>query len=213
MTKPHQQLEALEQIRSLMERSSRFISLSGLSGIVAGIFALLGAGALYAYLGMYPFSSKFLYYNQARATEKWGLSLSEFLIIDGMLVLSLAIVGGIFFTTRKAKRNNQAIWDPLTQRLLINLLIPLITGGVFCLALLYHGSIAYIAPVTLIFYGLALLNASKYTLNDIRYLGICEIALGLMGMFFLDNGLELWAFGFGILHILYGSMMYYKYER
>lgn len=213
MTKPHQQLEALEQIRSLMERSSKFISLSGLSGIIAGFFALFGAGALYLYLGISPFSSKYLYYNQARATEKWGLSLTEFLLIDGVLVLSLAVIGGIFFTTRKAKRNNQPIWDPLTQRLLVNLIIPLITGGIFCLALLYHGSIAYIAPVTLIFYGLALLNASKYTLNDIRYLGICEITLGLIGMFFLGNGLELWAFGFGVLHILYGSLMYYKYER
>lgn len=213
MTKPHQQLEALEQIRSMMEKSSRFISLSGLSGIAAGFFALLGAGALYVYLGMYPFSSRYLYYNQARATEKWGLNLTEFLLADGIVVLILALAGGIFFTTRKARRNQQPVWDALSKRLLINLLIPLIAGGVFCLALLFHGSIAYIAPATLIFYGLALLNASKYTLNDIRYLGLCQIGLGLVGMFFLGNGLELWAFGFGVLHILYGSLMFHKYER
>jgi hypothetical protein len=151
MTQPHQQLKALEQIRALMEQSSRFISLSGLSGIAAGIFALLGAAGVYLYLGMVPFSQKYLYYNQARVEEKWGLSLTEFLLIDGMAVLLLGIGSGIFFTTRKAKRNNQAIWDPLTQRLLINLFVPLIAGGIFCLALLYHGFIGFIAPATLIF--------------------------------------------------------------
>jgi hypothetical protein len=213
MTQPHQQLKALEQIRSLMEQSSRFISLSGLSGIAAGVFALLGAAGVYLYLGMVPFSQKYLYYNQARVEEKWGLSLTEFLLIDGLVVLLLGISSGIFFTTRKAKRNNQAIWDPLTQRLLINLFIPLVAGGIFCLALLYHGFIGFIAPATLIFYGLALLNASKYTLNDIRYLGLCQVGLGLIGMFFLGHGLELWAFGFGVLHILYGWLMYHKYER
>ncbi len=213
MTQPHPQLEALEQIRNLMERSSRFISLSGLSGIAAGFFALLGAAGVYIYLGMTPFSQKYLYFNQARIEEKWGLGLTEFLVIDGFVVLILGICSGIFFTTRKAKRNNQAIWDPLTQRLLINLFIPLVAGGIFCLALLYHGFIGFIAPATLIFYGLALLNASKYTLNDIRYLGLSQIGLGLIGMFFIGNGLELWAFGFGVLHILYGSLMYFKYER
>lgn len=213
MTKAHQHLEALEQIRSLMERSSRFISLSGLSGIAAGIFALLGAAAFYLYVGMTPFNSNYVYYSKARLTEKWGLDYMEFILLDASLVLLLAMAGAIFFTTRKARKNNQPIWDALTQRLLINLFIPLITGGIFCLALLYHGYVGFIAPATLVFYGLALLNASKYTLNDIRYLGISEIVLGLVGMFFLGYGLELWAFGFGILHILYGSLMYVKYER
>ncbi len=213
MTKAHQQLEALEQIRSLMEKSSRFISLSGLSGISAGIFALLGAAGVYLYTGLAPFNSKRLYYHQASEDGIWGLNFMEFILLDGIIVLILAISSGIFFTTRKARKNNQAIWDPLTKRLLINLMLPLITGGIFCLALLYHGFLGFVAPATLIFYGLALLNASKYTLTEIRYLGLCEISLGLIGMFFLGNGLELWAFGFGVLHILYGSVMYVKYER
>ncbi len=212
MTKAHQQLEALQQIRALMERSSRFISLSGLSGVAAGIVALLGAAVVYLYLGIRPFSSRYVYYEMARGKEKWGLDFMEFLLLDALLVLILAIAGGIYFTTRKARRNNQPVWDPLTKRLLINLLIPLVTGGIFCIALVYRGYIGFVAPATLIFYGLALLNASKYTLNDIRYLGISEIILGLIGMFYLGNGLELWALGFGVLHIVYGMVMYWKYE-
>ena len=92
-------------------------------------------------------------------------------------------------------------------------MIPLITGGLFCLALLYHGLAGLVAPATLVFYGLALVNASKYTLHDIRNVGYCEIVLGLASLFFLGYGLEVWVIGFGILHIIYGSLMYWKYER
>ena len=38
-----QHLDALRDIQRIMQRSSRFISLSGLSGIAAGVWALVGA--------------------------------------------------------------------------------------------------------------------------------------------------------------------------
>lgn len=197
----------------MMERSSRFISLSGLSGIAAGVIALLGASAVYWYLDLSPFDQKQAYYVAARNSEKWGLDYVRFFLLDGLLVLVLAFAAGVFFTTRKARAKGQKIWDALTRRLLINLMIPLITGGIFCLALFAHGFVGLIAPSTLVFYGLALINASKYTFNDIRYLGVSEIILGMIGLFQLGYGLELWAIGFGLLHILYGSVMYFKYER
>ena len=206
-------LETLTEIRSIMERSTRFISLSGLSGVFAGLIALIGATAVYIYLGIGPFEPKYLYYETVVGEGKWGLSYLEFILLDGSIILILALTAGVFFTTRKARMKGQKIWDPLTKRLLINLAIPLFTGGVFVLALLYYGIFGLVAPTTLIFYGLALLNAGKYTLNDVRYLGICEIALGLIGLFFLGHGLELWALGFGFLHIIYGLVMYWKYER
>ena len=209
----NQHLETLSEIRALMERSSRFISLSGLSGVVAGFLALIGAMMVYIYLEMYPFEYKLVYYEKAIGTEKWGMNYLEFFILDAGLVLIGAIFAGVFLTTRKAKNKGHKIWDAVTKRLLINLAIPLITGGIFILALLKYGLFGLVAPATLIFYGLALLNGSKYTLNDVRYLGIAEIGLGLIGLFFPGYGLELWTIGFGILHILYGAMMYYKYER
>ncbi|MCB0571924.1 MAG: hypothetical protein KDC66_19285 [Phaeodactylibacter sp.] len=206
-------LETLNQIRTLMERSSRFISLSGLSGVAAGVAALLGAGAVYLYLGTGPFGQRRLYYQQVLESEKWGLDYVTFFLLDGGIVLALAITSGIFFTTRKARSKGQHIWDALTKRLLANLAIPLFAGGLFCLALFYHGHIGLIAPSTLLFYGLALVNASKYTLDDVRYLGLAEMALGLVSLFLLGYGLEFWAIGFGLLHILYGTLMYFKYER
>lgn len=209
----NRQLEALQEIRSLMERSSRFISLSGLSGIGAGGFALLGAALAYIYLGMRPFDGERVYYIAAETAEKWGMNYIAFFILDAAFVMAGAVASGILFTTRKARAKGQKIWDPLTKRLVINLVIPLATGGVFCLALFYHGLNGLIAPATLVFYGLALVNASKYTLIDIRYLGFGEIILGIIGLFYIGYGLELWAIGFGLFHILYGAMMYFKYER
>ena len=214
MTQKNQHhLEAIQQIRSMMEKSSRFISWSGLSGVFAGTMALLGAASAYIYLGAIPFNRYASYYLIARDYEKWGMNYKQFFVLVGISVLVSALAGGIYFTTRKAKLNGQKIWDSLTQRLLFNLFIPLIAGGIFCLGLIHHGLVGLIAPTTLIFYGLALLNASKYTLNDIRYLVISEIVLGLIGVFFLGFGLDHWAIGFGVLHILYGTLMYFKYER
>lgn len=212
MTTHHQEhLEALTEIRNIMERSSRFISLSGLSGVAAGIWALAGAVAAFWYLGITPFEGTTSF---ARiANHPTGLSPIRFFFLDAALVLILALTTGVYFTTRKARRKGLPVWDRLTRRLLINLFIPLAAGGIFCLALIYHGEAELIAPVTLIFYGLGLLNASKYTLNDIRYLGLMEVGLGLISAFFIGYGLEFWAIGFGLLHILYGTAMYFKYER
>ncbi len=206
-------LEALGDIRNMMERSSRFISLSGLTGVMAGIFALAGAGMVYWYLDMMPFEDKRPYYIAATQSSKWGMDYISFFSLVGAIILFLAVTFGILFTVRKARKKGLPVWDAVTRRLLINLAIPLVAGGIFCFGMLFHGVVGFIAPATLIFYGLALVNASKYTLNDIRYLGYCEIALGLIALFLLGFGLEFWAIGFGILHIVYGVVMYLKYER
>ena len=215
MTTQQEHLKDLREIRSLMERSSRFIGLSGLSGVAAGVCALIGAAVVYNYLDIVPFEydHSYVYYAKALNTTKWGMAYREFIFMVGGLTLVAAILSGIFFTTRRAHQKGQKIWDKTALRLLANLAIPLVAGGCFCLALMWHGSLAYIAPATLVFYGLALVNGSKYTLHDVFYLGIVEIALGILAMFMLRFGLEFWAIGFGIMHIVYGTMMYIKYER
>lgn len=212
MNSQNEHLETLNEIRTMMERSTKFISLSGLSGVAAGVVALIGAGMVYLYLGTQPFSHEPHYYVKAIGMEKWGLNYLEFFFIDALLVLLSALGMGYYFTNRRAQQKGQKMWDATSLRLGINMFIPLAAGGLFCLALLYHGYVGLVAPSTLLFYGLALVNASKYTLNDIRNLGLCEIALGLIAMIFIGYGLEFWAIGFGLLHIVYGIMMYNKYE-
>jgi hypothetical protein len=210
-TKRH--LETLTEIRSLMERSNRFLSLSGLSGVWAGFCAVAGAALVYMYLGMTPFSAdEGYYYDKAIITVYKGMDYKRVFVLIAFMVLVTALAGGIYFTTRKARRQGLQMWDASTWRLLRALALPLATGGVFCLELLYWNLPALIAPATLIFYGLALVNGSKYTLGDVYWLGVAQIILGLIGGIFLFHGLELWVLGFGFLHIGYGTWMYRKYE-
>jgi len=206
MNKQDEQLNALNDIRKMMDRSSRFISLSGLSGVFAGITALVGA--YFANLEIVN------YVNRDLETAYFDVSIEFNLIKIGLLVLIIALTGGILFTYRQSRKKNLPIWDKTAKKLLINLAIPLATGGLFIAALLYVHSNAYglIAPSCLLFYGLALVNASKYTYTDIRFLGFCEIILGLIAMFNIGYGLYFWAIGFGVLHIIYGAVMYFKYE-
>jgi hypothetical protein len=191
----------------MMNRSSRFISLSGLSGILAGIYSLIGAYLAY----------QTIYFDGAELGPYKTLVISEFavykLLIIAAAVAFLSIVTGIFLTVRKAKRQGERIWDQSSQRLIINFLIPLLTGGILILYLIEKNQFSLISTLTLVFYGLACVNASKYTLGDIRYLGITLLVLAFISLWFIGYGLLFWTLGFGVCHIFYGSMMYFKYER
>jgi hypothetical protein len=202
-------LETLQDIRRMMERSSRFISLSGLSGVSAGVFALAGAYIAYVWLGGY-----YLRFNDRgpyRGEDFHSLILKLFIL--AAIVLACALLFAFYFTWRKAKSSNVPMWGHTSKKLLINLLIPLIAGGLFVLGLLYQGEWFLVAPACLVFYGLALVNASKYTLTDIRYIGFLEIALGLVNMIYPNYSLYFWAVGFGVLHIIYGLIMWWKYDK
>lgn len=209
MDPQHEHLEQLRDIRSMMERSSRFISLSGLTGIIAGLAALVGVGVAYKHLGIALTQAD--YYQFLKSPD--GNNATSFIILDFASVLGVSLLSSLLLTKRKAKEHGQAAWDATAQRLFFNIMIPLAVGGIYALILLYQGQLAFIAPVTLLFYGLALINASKYTLQEVRWLGIAQICTGLVAAFFMGYGLLFWAFGFGVLHVLYGLGMYLKYER
>lgn len=198
--------EDLSHIRSMMERSSRFISLSGLSGVVAGLAAIIGA--VYVY---FVFQREGIDYFDGERNV-FGPSLVKELVIIGIVILGVALLSGYIFTANKSKKKGLKIWDATTKRLLVTFAVPLVTGGFFCLALLYHHLFVFIAPATLLFYGLALVSAERYTLTDIKYLGYCQIVLGLISLFFLGWGLVFWTIGFGALHIVYGLIMHKKYK-
>ena len=203
-------LQDISEIKNMMSRSSRFISLSGLSGILAGIYALLGATAAYFQLEKFENLSY---------TEKEWISDNSYstlffnLVIIALIVLSAAILTGIFLTLRKAKKQNEKIWNPVSKRLLANFALPLVAGGLFCIVLIQYGIAGLVAPATLIFYGLALVNASKFTIGDIKYLGVSNILIGLLATQFIGYGLYFWALGFGVFHIIYGIILYNKYDR
>jgi hypothetical protein len=200
-------LKDIQDIKQMMSKSSQFLSLSGISGILAGIYALIGAWMAY----------KTIYFDTSTMGAYKNLVISEEAVIRLLVIAAtvavLSLATGIVLSIRKAKINNETFWNSTARRLVINFLIPLATGGFFILFLIEKEMLGLVAPLTLIFYGLACVNASKYTLGGVRYLGITFILLGLLSTWFLGYGLLFWALGFGVCHILYGAIMYFKYEK
>lgn len=205
------QLEALAEIRGLMERSTRFISLSGLTGVFAGVYALIGAGAAYWQLKLNVYSPQNYAYLKSSETAMTKFLL--FFFIDAGLVFGLTMLTAVYFTSKKASAIGQSIFDKTALRLAAHLFFPLATGGIFCIALVNYGLFGLIAPVMLIFYGLGLINASKFTFENVRYLGLAQVTLGLIASFVTGYGLFFWSIGFGIFHIVYGIYMYLKFEK
>jgi len=195
-------LKDISEIKNLMNRSSRFISLSGLSGIFAGVYAIIGAAIAYIYL--FPKPGEFL------TLHSWNFKLLLALLAS---VAILSVVTAYLLTTQKAKKNNEKIWDATTRRLLINFLIPLVTGGIYIIIKLNSQHYGLSASLMLIFYGLALVNASKYTIGNVKYLGYAEIIIGLLCAALPGYGLWFWLLGFGLFHIIYGSIMYIKERK
>ncbi|HEY1009849.1 MAG: hypothetical protein ACO1NS_13725 [Daejeonella sp.] len=196
----------LSSIRDLMERSSKFISLSGLSGILAGIYALIGAAVGYWLISKFSAGEAGISYS----TEPF---LFWQLFIIALAVLSFSIFTACWFTMKNARAKNENVWNPVSRRLLSSIAVPLITGGLFILIMLAKGNYSLIASACLIFYGLALVSGSHYTFSDVRWLGIFEILLGLIALALPVYGLVIWAIGFGLLNILYGSIMHFKYDQ
>lgn len=194
-------LDDISKIKDLMNRSARFISLSGLSGIMAGIYAITGAAVTYFFL--LPEPGTYL------TLHSWNFKLILAIL---MAIATLSIITAFLLTSKKAKKNNEKIWDATTKRLLVSFLVPLVTGGIYILIKLGSQHYGLTGSLMLIFYGLALVNASKYTIGNIKYLGYAEIILGLVCAALPGYGFWFWLVGFGFLHIIYGSLIYFKEE-
>jgi hypothetical protein len=219
MNDNRENLQTLRDIRQMMEKSSRFISLSGLSGIAAGICALIGAGFAYRVIQRNYFSV-----HNLRKIDEWessrysdGIRLGEYmgdrLMWIGGLTFIAAFISAFLFTYLRSRKTGVPVWGASSKRLLVNTAVPLLAGGIYLLHLVAAGTYGLVAPGCLVFYGLALISGSKYTLGDIRYLGYCQLVLGLISLWFQGYGLYFWAAGFGVLHIVYGTLMWWKYER
>ena len=199
-------LQTIQEIRNIMERSARFLSLSGWSGIWAGSTALVGAYIAYRWLPYTRIISKDPEY------ISYGPATSN-LIFLALSVFIVALAGGFFFTWRKGRSEGVNLWNSASRQFLAQLALPILAGAIFCIGFIYYGHTMYLSPACLIFYGLALINASKFTLSDIRYLGALEVGLGCINLFVPEWSLYLWAAGFGLLHILYGIIMWNKYDK
>lgn len=195
-------LDTLKDIKGMMEKSTKCLSLSRFSGIFVGCYALIGSAAVYYLSEKDPFV--------------WGTDIDTrnkiiALIAFGVLVLS--ILTAAFLSERKAKKSGDSIFSKPAKKIHKNMFICLLPGGILSIAMLLSGNTQYITTVMLCFYGLSLISASHYTFKDILYLGYSMLILGMINSFFIQYSLVFWALGFGVLHISYGILMYFKYER
>jgi len=208
MNQEQDYIRDIAQIRAIMERSSKFLSLAGWAGIMAGLYALAGAYIAYA---VFEFNPDALIYG---STPSGSLaSNAPNVIWIAIIILMLAIGTAIFLSSKKATKRGERLWNAIVKRLLISMAVPLIAGGLLILILIAKGFFGLMAPFTLLFYGIALYSASQFTYEEIRSLGLIQIGLGLFSAYFVEYGLVCWALGFGVAHIMYGIYMHYRYER
>jgi uncharacterized membrane protein YidH (DUF202 family) len=208
MNEEQKYIRDIAEIRSMMERSSKFLSLSGIAGVMAGIYALAGAYIGYSFFSFNPGEVV----DPTLEFENAPSQLIKVLIL-GLVVLILAISTAIFFSQKKANKRGEKLWNHTSQQMLFHMAVPLVVGGLLILILISKGFIGFIAPMTLIFYGLALYNASKFTYPEVKSMGLIQVILGLASAYFVGYGLLFWAIGFGVVHIVYGIYMHYRYER
>jgi hypothetical protein len=212
MNTTEQSLEALQDIKKMMERSSRFISLSGWSGVSAGTAALVGAWLARREISQFHDTLR----GRRNDTDLVRSSielLSLQLIRIAVVVFLAALVSAFLFTYIRSRKTGVQVWGVTAQRLMWNTVFPLITGGIVIIRLLQVGHYGLVAPCCLVFYGLALVNGSKYTLGEVKWLGYAQIILGLINLWMPGYGLLFWSLGFGVLHIIYGVAMWLRYER
>lgn len=209
MSNPQQHLDSIKDIRNIMERNSRFISLSGWSGIAAGICAL--AGTYFAGREIQCWQSGDCRF--VPIVENGRINTDSTMLWIAILTFAGAFITAFLFTYIRSRKKNIPVWGYTARRVIINVAIPMLAGAIVIFHLMNNGLYEMAAPVSLIFYGLALISAGKYTLAEIRYLGLLELLLGLICLWFPEQGLYFWAIGFGVLHILYGIIMWLKYER
>jgi len=201
--------EDLDTIRTIMENSTRFLSLSGLAGVFAGLTAIAGAAVAYFLIFRESFSADFF---SALSADEMAV-IKQWSAIDAVAVLVIAIAVSFILSYRNAAKKGLRMWTPVSKRFLVSMIVPLVSGGILILILYLQNQFNLLIPSMLIFYGLALVNAGKFTYSEVFYLGLLQILSGLAAAALPGYALFFWTFGFGFLHIAYGLLLYRKYEK
>lgn len=193
----------LREIKDIMNRSTRFTSLSGLSGVAAGVAGLAGAFVAHSTVFSEPVYFTF-------EPVPMGSGHSKLLFAIAAATLLLAAVGAVVFTRLKAK--GHTVWNTQAKRFVANMAIPMLAGGLVCGLLWLHHLPGLLLPLSLVFYGLALVNAGRDTLPEIRVLGLVETGLGIGALLFIPYSLLFWAVGFGGMHVVFGVWVQWKHK-
>jgi hypothetical protein len=208
MTDVDSGLRDIAEIRSIMERSTKFISLSGFAGIGAGLVALVGAWVAWKLLTA---DSVTLDYAATSADLQPDTRISLVILAGVVLIVALAIAW--FFSRRIMRRHAEPVNRTVMRHLVLSFAVPILVGGFMTLLLFLRGPLWTGAPSMLLFYGLGIFSAGSFTFGEVRTLGLIEILLGINAALLPEFGLYFWAAGFGVLHIVYGILFFRKYRQ
>ena len=142
-------IESVNEIKELMERSSKFVSLSGMTAVLAGVYALAGAYVAGQLL---------------RSEDN-----REGLIMVASLVLIVSVVTACILSWYKAKKMRQKLFSKLTCRIAWNFSLPLLTGGLFCIALLLREHYGLVSSVMLLSSIISFFHTVNKTTFHIKY--------------------------------------------
>lgn len=198
--------KTLEEIKEMMSQSSKFISLSGLSGIVIGLLTILS---------VYIFSTQYQINpldGEAQAlsslTENELLRLYNASVV--LLIFSLIIT--FLMSKHKAKKEGKDIWGPASRQLISSMALPFSFGFLFC-SILFFKAPDMVLPLSLLVYGFSLFSGSRNTLNSIKTFGIIQMSLSVICLLFSGYSILIWTLGFGLSHAIYGAFMHINQSK
>lgn len=203
----HNYIQQISDIKKIISERTKFNALSGVSGILAGTYALVGAFVAKQIIDR----SEMMVYDNF--TGRYFHQDVVKLYFIAAIVLIASISTGIYFSYIKAKKAGELLLNKVAVKIIRNFSIFLLTAFIVLLAVYAKNYFSMMAPLCLIFYGLALINVSSFIASEVYGLGLCIVVIGVFALFFPGNGLLFWSLGFGLMHIIYGTLMWYRYDR
>ena len=179
-----------------MQQNSSYFSLSGLSGILVGIYGLLTVYMVHMLTSTYG--------DGFDGSSQLPIALLEIgILVLAVVMILVALITLRIRAKRSAKKHNEKLWSPFSKKLRFHTLILLLLFIVILAVVANKGYYSIITPLMLLLYGIFLLNLSRLV-GRLRYLAFAELILATIAYFIYDKELLFLGLGFGIFHIIYG---------
>ena len=177
--------ENLRVIRQVMERSTKYSTLSGLSGVLVGLTAIVGVAATR--------SVRDIYDHPLRLALIW------------LIVLAVAVGIDFVRNKRRAARVGKQVVSPLGAHILVAALPAFFAGAVLTAFFALHHLLFYVWGAWMLCYGLAICAVGLFSVRPVSYLGMAFALAGALTLFLqAPDPLAMMALTFGGFHIAYG---------
>jgi hypothetical protein len=181
-------MDNLRYIRETMERSQSFTAVSGLGGVLMGLIAL---GATFLAL-------------RAETTGAW--------VAVWMGAAALSLSTALAAMTLKARAVGGSLLVGAGKKFAWNLTPPLLVGGVLTLAMTQAGAAELLPGVWLLLYGTGVVTGGAFSVRVVPLMGLTFMLVGAAALFAPAAWGNLFmAGGFGLLHIVFGAVIWRKH--